>query len=301
MGDCRDVLRLVPDESVHLVLTDPPYGISHDDWDVLHTNTNSALLGKSPAQVSTGSVFAKRRKPINGWSSADRQIPYEYEKWCRTWSVELYRILKPGGSALVFASRRLAHRTTVALEDAGLLVRDQIAWKRPQAPHRAQRLSVVLDRRGLHQEAEYWKDWRLGNLRPVFEPILWFFKPYAYTVTDNVLQHGVGAWNQEALVSVVGGFENVIQCGFGSDDDPRLHPAQKPLRLIRGIIELTTLPGQLVLDPFAGSGTTGVAAVHGGREAVLIEERLEYAQISIERIRSYCAGSKSTANQGSLW
>ena len=48
-----------------------------DDWDVLHDNTNSALLGQSPAQAGK-SAFKRRGKPINGWSQADRNIGREY-------------------------------------------------------------------------------------------------------------------------------------------------------------------------------------------------------------------------------
>jgi site-specific DNA-methyltransferase (adenine-specific) len=56
----------MPQDSVHLILSDIPYGISAEEWDVLHDNRNSALLGSSPAQERAGSVFKKRGKPING-------------------------------------------------------------------------------------------------------------------------------------------------------------------------------------------------------------------------------------------
>ena len=54
------------DESVHLILSDIPYGIGAEDWDVLHENTNAAYLGSSPAQEKAGTVFKKRGKLING-------------------------------------------------------------------------------------------------------------------------------------------------------------------------------------------------------------------------------------------
>lgn len=49
-GDSISEIRKLDDNSIHLILSDIPYGISYDVWDVLHNNTNSALLGKSPAQ-----------------------------------------------------------------------------------------------------------------------------------------------------------------------------------------------------------------------------------------------------------
>ena len=52
------------ENSVHLILSDIPYGIGIDDWDVLHKNTNSAYLGSSPSQKKAGSLFKKRGKPL---------------------------------------------------------------------------------------------------------------------------------------------------------------------------------------------------------------------------------------------
>ncbi len=70
-GDSVSLVSQFPSDSVHLILSDIPYGIGAEDWDVLHDNTNSAYLGSSPAQEKAGAVFKKRGKPINGWSEAD--------------------------------------------------------------------------------------------------------------------------------------------------------------------------------------------------------------------------------------
>lgn len=271
-GDCRDLIKAVPTESIHLILSDIPYGIGVDDWDVLHPNTNSAYMGSSPAQARAGSVFKKRGKPINGWSEADRLIPKQYYDWCSEWSGDWLRVLKPGGSALVFAGRRLGHRCVAAMEDAGFSFKDSLAWLRPRAPHRAQRVSVVFDRRGDADSSREWQGWRVGNLRPTYEPILWFTKPYKIgtTVADNVLGHGVGAYNEDALLRYVRQPDNVLEVGFDAGEGG-LHPTQKPLRLMKCLIELTTLPGQQVLDPFAGSGSTLLAAKQLGRECVGFE------------------------------
>ena len=58
-GDSRQELKNIDSDSIHLIVSDIPYGISYDEWDVIHSNTNSALLGKSPAQEQS-SVFSKR-------------------------------------------------------------------------------------------------------------------------------------------------------------------------------------------------------------------------------------------------
>ena len=56
-GDCREILKNIESESIHLILSYIPYGIGIDDWDVLHSNTNSAFLGTSPAQLKAGCVL----------------------------------------------------------------------------------------------------------------------------------------------------------------------------------------------------------------------------------------------------
>ena len=282
--DCIEGLRRVPDNIAHLILSDIPYGIGADDWDVLHDNTNSAYLGTSPAQEKAGKVFKSRGKPINGWSEADRLIPKQYYDWCSTWASDWLRVVKPGGSAIVFAGRRYAHRCIAALEDAGFTFKDMLAWERDRAMHRAQRLSIVFERRGHEGAASAWNGWRVGNLRPSFEPILWFTKPYKIgtTIADNVLAHGVGAYNQDAFERYSPGAENIIRAGFRARESG-LHPTQKPLDLMEALIELTTQKGQLVLDPFAGSGTTGVAAKALGRNYLMFERSREFYETAQSR------------------
>lgn len=283
--DGIEAVKKIPDSSVHLILSDIPYGIGHDEWDVLHNNTNSAFLGSSPAQQKAGDVFKRRGKPLNGWSQADRRIPIEYQSWCSQFANEWLRVLKPGASALVFAGRRLSHRCVVALEDAGFTYKDTLAWLRQSSPYRAQRISVVFQRRGDAKSAADWEGWRVGNLRPTFEPVLWFVKPYPIgtTITDNVLEHAVGAFNQEAFVKYELTPDNILHSGFNGNEGRR-HIAQKPVRLLQALIELTTKEGQVVLDPFCGSGSTLVAAKTTNRRYIGFDIDAESVDIARERL-----------------
>lgn len=285
LGDSIELIKSVPNDSVHLILSDIPYGIGAEDWDVLHNNTNTAYLGSSPAQKTAGAVFKKRGKPINGWSEADRAIPREYQDWCAQWALEWFRVLKPGASVLIFAGRRLAHRCACAMEDAGFSLKDNLAWMRSRAPHRAQRLSVVYERRNDTRAAEEWLGWRIGNLRPTFEPVMWFTKPYKIgtTIADNALRHGVGAYNQEAFLKYVDGPDNIINGTFMRGESG-LHPTQKPVQLMQALIELTTQEGQLVLDPFAGSGSTLVAAQNLNRNYLGFESNPQYVETCRKRL-----------------
>ncbi len=289
-GDSIKEIKKISDNSIHLILSDIPYGISFDEWDVLHNNTNSALLGKSPAQDKS-SVFKTRGKPLNGWSEADKQIPLEYYQWCSKWASEWLRVLKPGASCFIFAGRRYAHRCICALEDAGFIFKDMLSWQKDAAAHRAQNVSVVFDKRNDIINAEKWNAWKLGNLRPLFEPILWFMKPYAIgdTLTDNIIQNEVGGYNESAIKNnplLNQGLEicsNIIKCK-AEKSDRGLHPAQKPIALMKYLIELTTIKGQTVLDPFCGCGSTLQAAKELDREYIGIEINPDYYNTVCKRL-----------------
>ena len=297
-ADAIEFLDGIEGESIDLFLSDIPYGISLDDWDVLHSNTNSALLGQSPAQFGkTG--FKRRGKPINGWSSKDRDIPNEYQQWCFSWAQKLFPLMREGASLFIFGARRTVHRATIALEDSGFLVRDVLIWEKNVAHRRAQSLSNLLMKRGLPKEAEEWDGWRLGNLAPIFEPIVWLFKPYEYTITDNVLKNKLGAMNITACS--IGGKSptNILKFGFKKSEG-KYHEAQKPVDLMKYLIRLVTVEGQTVLDPFIGSGTTAVACKELKRNFIGVEISEKYCEAANERIKN-AAPEKQRVDQKVLF
>lgn len=285
LGDCVNEIRKLDKNSIHLLLSDIPYGIGAEEWDVLHSNTNSAYMGVSPSQQQAGNIFKHRGKPLNGWSEADKKIPLEYYNWCKTWAKECYDVLVPGSSAFIFAGRRNAHRCISALEDCGFIFKDMIAWEKEQAAHRAQRVSVVYERRNDIENSIKWEGWKLGNLRPVFEPILWFMKPYKLggTIADNIIKYNVGAYNERAILSYLDNASNIIKIK-SLKSDKGLHPTQKPVELMKILIDLTTIEGQTVLDPFCGSGSTLLAAKQLNRNYIGIEINKEYFDIALNRL-----------------
>lgn len=296
-GDCTQLIKELDNNSIDLILSDIPYGISVEDWDVIHNNTNSALLGTSPAQIQAGKIFQRRGKPLNGWSEADKKIPIEYYNWVCSWVNDWLRVIKPGGSVFVFAGRRLAHRCICAFEDAGFIYKDMIGWDKQKAAHRAQHISCVFDRRNDCITSEKWNGWKVGNLRPVFEPILWFMKPYKIggTLADNVLKYEVGAYNEKILDKYNQKTNNLFFIE-SQNSDKGLHPTQKPLKLMELLIELTTTKEQIILDPFAGSATTLVAAYNLERHFIGFEKSKEYYDIALQRL----CGTKNEPIQKSL-
>ena len=94
-----------------------------------------------------------------------------------------------------------------------------------------------------------WQGWRVANLRPLFEPILWFQKPYKTggTLADNLLEYGVGTWNENALIAYnlrqseidKSTMSNILKVDIGNGDQG-LHETQKPIKLMELLISLVT-------------------------------------------------------------
>lgn len=291
LGDSIELVKQFSADSIHAIISDIPYGIGCDSWDVLHNNTNTAYGGASSAQLAAGKLFKRRGKPLNGWSEADKKIPLEYQEWCTSWASGWLRILKPGGSCFIFAGRRYAHRCIVAMEDVGFTFKDMLSWEKDTAPQRAQRLSAIYERRNDEINEKKWVGWRVANLRPLFEPILWFQKPYKTggTIANNVLEYEVGAWNERALqkynlqMGDNATLSNMLKVQITSADHGK-HIAQKPLQLMELLISLVTIEGQVVLDPFMGSGTTCLAAKKLNRHYIGIDIDPQSVQTATERL-----------------
>lgn len=290
-GDSIELIKSIDNEYVHAIISDIPYGICYEDWDILHNNSNSALGGTSNAQLEMGSLFKRRGKPLNGWSESDKKIPLEYQEWCSKWASEWLRVLKSGGSCFIFAGRRYAHRCIVALEDAGFTFKDMLAWEKNFAAAKAQRLSSIYERRNDDENEQKWKGWRVANLRPIFEPILWFQKPYKIggTIADNVINNEVGAWNEEAIKKYNlnyrnnNFYDNIIKVETSKSDFGN-HVNQKPLKLMEFLISLVTKENAIILDPFSGSGTTCIAAKNINRHYIGIEIDSYNVEISNKRL-----------------
>ena len=162
--------------------------------------------------------------------------------------------------------------------------------------YRAQRVSCVFDRSDDKDNSEKWEGWKVGNLRPLFEPVLWFMKPYPIggTLTDNILEYGVGAFNETVLKEMCDENNGIEKCSNiikvkAEESDRGLHPTQKAVKLMEILIALTTKEGQCVLDPFCGCGTTLVAANNLKRDYIGIEINEEYYNNIKKRLKNVAA------------
>ena len=274
-GDCLERMKEIPDGSIDAIVSDIPYGIDFDVWDVTHKNTNSALLGQSPQNVNS-SVFKSRGKPLNGWSKEDEERTNQFQEWRSTWLGEVYRVLKPCSLILIMCGRQNQHRFTCAAEDAGFILKDVITWNKGKAPFRAQKVGNIYEQRGL--PLDYEGDWRLGNLSPYCEPIVYMFKPYKVgtTITDQFMKNKLGCFDANILI------KNIIE--ISSLRKNFNHPTEKPVELMETLVKLVSIEGSTVLDMFAGSFSTGVACVNTNRKFIGIEMNEEYFNIGVKRM-----------------
>src|SRR5688500_4525271 len=168
-GDCRDVLRTLPTESVHSIVTDPPYHL-----------TTGKKGGTGPASVNLDSPYGRSRITTGGfmgatWDGGD--VAFQPDTWR-----ECLRVLKLGGHLLAFGGSRTYHRLACAVEDAGFEIRDQIMWLYGSGFPKSTNLGGD------------WDGWGTA-LKPAHEPIVVARKPLIGTVAANVLAHGSGALN----------------------------------------------------------------------------------------------------------
>jgi DNA modification methylase len=140
-------------------------------------------------------------------------------------------------------------------------------------------------------EARAWEGWGTA-LKPAYEPVIVCRKPMAGTVADNVLAHGVGGINIDGCRTGERWPTNVLHDGALEGEDwsrffycakaskadrgeGNTWPTVKPTDLMRWLCRLVTPPGGVVLDPFAGSGSTGKAAILEGFTAALCEQEAD--------------------------
>ena len=115
--DCRNILKNIPDNSIDLIVTDPPYFIDGmgDEWN------DTSLIQKSQKAGVIGGL------PVG--MKFDREQGNRLQKFMEPIAEEYFRILKPGAFCIVFSQARLYHRMAITLDEAGFEIRDMLGWK----------------------------------------------------------------------------------------------------------------------------------------------------------------------------
>lgn len=252
-GDCLEVIRALPSESVDSVVTDPPYAL-------VSIQKRWGKPGGAPSKSKDAYKRASAGFMGKQWDTGE--VAFAVEFWA-----EVLRVLKPGGHVAAFSGTRTYHRLACAIEDAGFEIRDQLAWAYGTGFPKSLDVSKAIDKaagaKGAYGDAKteahrryiekgelrgdrghdgwqrpwmddpeavanagrtylpatdaakHWQGWG-SALKPAWEPICLARKPLIGTVAENVLRYGTGALNIDA-------------CRVGTDGNRPLRGARRNL------------------------------------------------------------------------
>ncbi len=267
--DCINALDGFDPNSFDTCITDPPYGMGMEHW--------------------------------------DHSVP-SVELW-----QEVYRVLKPGAFLLSFCSPQLYHRMACNVEDAGFEIKDQIMWMTTTKMPKVNRLKpahepiVVAQKKPEGSLQDNHNKYGVGFINTVDTRIPWDKNPPKGWVAQGGkrrtfgkegntkgggAEYGTVDANPDGRYpsNIIGEVQEEHQKYFyapratrkekGADND---HPTVKPVSLMDYLIRVYCPPKGWVLDPFCGSGTTGVAALALERSFLGIDREEKYAAIAEKR------------------
>lgn len=281
-GNCQTILPNYGENFFHSCITDPPYGmgIVGEEWD--HS-------------VPT----------VDIWK-------------------QVFRVLRPGAFCLSFCSPELYHRMAVNVEDAGFTIKDQIMWMTTTKMPKHNRLKpahepiVVAQKPYEGSLQNNFEKWGCGLIDTENTRVPWEKEPPKGWVAQGTKRrtfgkdgNTTGSWKDYGTVdanpngrypsNIIGEVLSEHQKYFyapratrkekGQDND---HPTVKPVDLMAYLIKIYSPPNSIVLDPFCGSGTTGVAAIQENRQFVGIDLSEHYCDIAKDRIKNEQASREVT-------
>jgi site-specific DNA-methyltransferase (adenine-specific) len=294
LGDCRSILQTFPEGSIACCITDPPY-----NYEFIGRNWDHAEIARRLQRIQDSSTLVKNIPYGSGlaggvrnrrWYERNRENIVDYQKWCVEWGRALFRVYKPGAVVAVFSSTRTFAHVQVALEEVGFYARDCLVYRRHSGIPKGLNLKRKLEKLG-HQNAEQWNGWHTC-FRSEWEAIAVLQKPLINNYIETIKISGLGPFR---TINKDGSFQSNILEGFckGDEESFDAHCTIKPLALIRKLIGffVPNSSQNIILDPFAGSGTTLVAAKQLGCPYVGVEIEKSYVALIKKRLADLHAGS----------
>ena len=229
-GDCIEEMKILPDNSVDMVLTDPPYGMTQNKWDT----------------IVDMDAFWK----------------------------EIKRVTKKNSAILIFT--QMPFTATVVMSNPKMFRYEWICEKANATGFlNARRMPMKC-----HENVLVF----YGNL-PVYHPIMEHGKPYQRGLEDKNSSNYNAVKRLRSENTTGTRFpRDVLKVSWRSAFGKTLHPTQKPVSLCEYFIKTYSNKGDIILDPFIGSGTTAVAAVNTGRKYIGFEKDDKYFDIAQNRL-----------------
>lgn len=217
--DCMDGLKLLPDKSIDLILTDPPY-----------RTTNRGNYG------GTGGLFRNKQ-------TMDGKIFKYNDTPCSKYAPELFRVLKDDAHCYVMTNHVNLQEMLNIFTDVGFHFIKSLIWDKGN---------------------KIMGQWYMSQ----YEYILFFRKGKAVRINNCGTSDIISIPNIKTK----------------DQNGKNIHDTEKPVKLMELLIENSSQPGQLICDPFLGSGTTAVAAVKADRHYIGYEIDPGYFQICCDRL-----------------
>ncbi len=251
-GDCIEEMKKLPDNSVDLIFADPPYYLQ-------------LPKGKRLKRADGSEVI-----PVdNEWDSFEG---YEdYDNFTHAWISECQRILKPTGTFWVIGMYHNIFRVGTIMQNLGLWFLNDVIWVKTDA------LPNLNGRRFTNNH----------------ETLIWSVKNKdckKYTFNYDLMKKlngGVQMKDTDWVFGLCKGKER-LKDGNGI----KAHPTQKPLKLIQQVVLAASNKGDIIFDPFMGSGTTAVVAEALGRKWLGVERDEKYVALARNRVSSYATQTK---------
>ncbi|MBI5562011.1 MAG: YgiT-type zinc finger protein [Deltaproteobacteria bacterium] len=248
-GDCTGILKHAREGSVDMIFADPPYFLS-----------NGGITCHAGKMVSVNKGKWDKSKGVE----ATHKFNLEWLKACQ-------RVLKPNGTIWVSGTTHIIYSIGFAMQELGYKILNDIIWYKRNAPpnlscrYFTHSTEIVL--------------WAAKNQKSKH----FFNYPLMREFSNGKQMRNLWQFTEAEEAQTV---DNVWTISAPLADEKRFgkHPTQKPLELLKRIILASTKENDLVLDPFCGSSTTGVAAILSNRKYAGIDLEQEYLNLSRKRI-----------------
>jgi site-specific DNA-methyltransferase (adenine-specific) len=238
--DCiGGMARHLPDQSVDLVITDPPFGIEF--------------------QAKRGNYNRKSSRVLEGYNEVKGA---DYQQFTHEWLGQVRRVLKPDGSLYIFSGWNYLKDLLIALDDLDFTLVNHLVWK--------YQFGLVTTRK--YVTSHYHVLYACLNDKQRR------FYPYARYAKDAKHEHGGSAHYKDK--------EDVWNIPREYWTGDLKTPTKLPAELIRKILAYSSLPGDVVLDPFLGSGQTAVVSHLEGRRYLGFEIVPDYFDFAQKRLES---------------
>jgi site-specific DNA-methyltransferase (adenine-specific) len=270
LGDCFEFLSTIPDNSIDAVITDPPYGIGIAKWDTVIDIPKFTSEVKRVLKKDGFYAFFGQMPTVINWINAANEEKMKYKEhivWVKRNVGLSARLMRCHESLFVYGNRPDFYQTKGRYEDV----------KFPGI------LFDVFTVEGFQRAySDLMTSFKSGKIRKGNE--------------NNLRQNEFGRYgvviNKERCPDIVN-FTNVWSFLPATRQEGRsqkgiyYHPCEKPLELMKRLVELVTPENALILDTFAGSGTTALACLETNRDYILIEKEPDYYEVIQKRINQW--------------